>query len=112
MGKSRMMGAGFAGSLTRRVNVNGNSGGGNKKQGLVSMTGFGNRTFRHVRTRSIGAPTDRFRICFTNQLGGVGKGRSMFNVPGMYTNVHGSFGPRKYPDRACYYGAPYNWMNT
>ena len=111
MGKSRMMGAGFAGSLTRRVNVNANSGGGNKKQGLVATTAFGNRTIRHVKTRCVGHPADRFKICFVNQLGGVGRGRSMFNVPGMYTNVHGAFGPRKYPNQVCYYNTPYDYLN-
>jgi hypothetical protein len=111
MGKSRMMGAGFAGSLTHNINVNGSTGGGSKKQGLVATTGFGNRNIRHVRTKCIGSTADRFKICFVNQLGGVGRGRSAFNVPGMYTNVHGAFGPRKYPDRVCYYNDPYDNLN-
>jgi hypothetical protein len=111
MGKSRMMGAGFAGSLTRRVNVNGNSGGGSKKQGVVATTGFGNRTIRHVRTKCIGDTASRFKICFVNQLSGVGRGKSQFNVPGMFTNVHGAFGPRKYADRVCYYNAPFESLN-
>ena len=111
MGKSRMMGAGFASSLTRRVNVNGNSGGGSKKQGVVATTGFGNRTIRHVRTKCIGDTASRFKIGFVNQLGGVGRGKSQFNVPGMFTYVHGAFGPRKYADRVCYYNTPFESLN-
>jgi|LauGreDrversion4_2_1035121.scaffolds.fasta_scaffold06064_10 hypothetical protein len=90
MGKSRVMGAGFAGSN----NVNAKSGGGSKKQGLVSTTAFGNRNVRHVRTKGLGVTPDRFKIYFVNQLSGVGRGHSTFNVPGSFTNIHGSFGPR------------------
>ena len=96
MGKSRVMGAGFAGATTQNVNVNASSGGGSKKQGLVAMTGFGNRNVRHVRTRAVGIVPDRFKIFYVSQLSGVGRGHSAFNVPGMFTSVHGSFGPRRY----------------
>jgi len=94
MGKSRVMVAGFAGASTKNVNVNAPSGGGNKKQGLVSMTGFGNRHVHQIQRRAIGGPKDRFKIFFVSQLSGVGRGHSPFNVSGMFTNVHGSFGPR------------------
>ena len=111
MGKSRMMGAGFASASTQGVNINGTTGGGSKKQGIVATTGFGNRTINHVRTKCLGATADRFKICFVNQLGGVGRGKSMFNVPGLFTTIHGSFGPRKYPGQTCYYADPYDSLN-
>ena len=37
MGKIRTMGAGLGGSTAKNVNVNANTGGGNKKQGLVLL---------------------------------------------------------------------------
>jgi hypothetical protein len=39
MPKSRIMGAGLAGSTTRNVSTNGCQGGGNKKQGTAFLTG-------------------------------------------------------------------------
>jgi hypothetical protein len=99
MGFVRKMVAGFAGSS----NINAPSGGGNKKSGLTSTMGTTSLTIGTVRTRTIGNARERSKICFVNQLSGVGRGRSMFNVPGMYTNVHGSFGPTKPLNTICFY---------
>jgi len=107
MGKSRTMGAGFAGSSTYGVNINAPSGGGNKKSGLISTVGVSSLNISFVRTKTVGSAKERAKICFVNQLSGVGRGRSMFNVPGMFTNVHGAFGPTKPPGKVCFYPPPF-----
>lgn len=73
MGKSRIMGAGNAGASSF-IALNGNQGGGNKKQGLPSTIG---RIASIDYTRSFG--NNRDVVFSVNQLGGVGKGRSMFS---------------------------------
>ena len=71
MGKIRTMGAGLGGSTAKNVNVNSNTGGGNKKQGLSTTT---NKRVQFVsnaiKTRSYGEHRN-FVFCM-NQLGGVG----------------------------------------
>ena len=71
MGKIRTMGAGLGGSTAKNVNVNANTGGGNKKQGLSTTT---NKRVQFVsnaiKTRSYGEHRN-FVFCM-NQLGGVG----------------------------------------
>lgn len=69
-----------AGASTRRANINLNSGGGSKKQGLVSSVGLDNWAIREVQTQAVGTYVGRHTIFTMNQLGGVGAGKSMFNV--------------------------------
>ena len=71
MSKTRMMGAGLAGSLAHSENVNGNQGGGNKKQGLAPTT---NKPVQFIlpaiQNRAYGE--NRNLVFCMNQLGGVG----------------------------------------
>ena len=69
-----------AGSSNRRANVNLNSGGGSKKQGLCSSVGLDNWSIRQVQTKVVGTYVGRHTIFTINQLGGVGVGKSMFNT--------------------------------
>jgi hypothetical protein len=85
MGKSRMMGAGLGSSSLYKSNPNVNTFGGNKKQGLPISVGLDPWADRSSRTFSIGM--NRNKLFVMNQLGGVGVGRSMFNVN--YTNKDG-----------------------
>lgn len=68
MGKSRMMGAGLAGSSLYKTNANLKTSGGSKKQGLPAMDGLiANRT--HAVTKAEGHTRN---VVFTlNQMGGV-----------------------------------------
>jgi len=81
------MGAGFAGSTKYSTNVNINTAGGNKKQGLASTIGLDPFANVAIRTNSYG--TKRDYIFTMNQLGGVGAGQSQFNVAGTYTKKDG-----------------------
>jgi hypothetical protein len=83
--KTRMMGAGNAGSTKYRVNVNLNTFGGSKKQGITSRVGLDNWSNVAVQTYSNGY--GRNKLFYMNQLGGVGAGQSMFN--GRFTQVDG-----------------------
>ena len=75
--RSRMMGAGNAGSSSYNTNVNLNTFGGNKKQGITSRVGLDNWSNLAVQTHSNGY--GRNKLFCMNQLGGVGAGQSMFN---------------------------------
>jgi len=66
------MGAGNAGA-SRFIALNGDQGGGNKKQGLPSYIG---RVTGIDYNRTYG--NNRMSVFYMNQLGGIGKGRSMF----------------------------------
>ena len=79
MGKSRMMGAGFACASLYNTNANLNTHGGNKKQGLTSRVGLNNWSNAAVQMYSNGY--GRNKLFIMNQLGGVGAGKSMFNGP-------------------------------
>jgi hypothetical protein len=68
------MGAGNAGA-SRWIALNGNQGGGNKKQGLPSYIG---RVTGIDYNRSYG--NNRLSVFYMNQLGGIGKGYSMFST--------------------------------
>jgi len=85
MGKSRMMGAGLGSASLYKSNPNVNTFGGDKKQGLPISVGLDPWADRATRILSIG--TNRNKLFVMNQLGGVGVGRSMFNV--YYTNKDG-----------------------
>jgi hypothetical protein len=80
-----MMGAGLGSSSLYKSNPNVNTFGGNKKQGLPISVGLDPWADRASRTFSIGM--NRNKLFVMNQLGGVGVGRSMFNVN--YTNKDG-----------------------
>jgi hypothetical protein len=73
MSKSRTITAGNAGA-SNYIRLNGNQGGGNKKQGTPSTVG---RTTGINYNSSYG--NNRDVVFYMNQLGGVGKGRSMFS---------------------------------
>ena len=87
--RSRMMGAGFASSSIFLVDPNMNTAGGNKKQGLVSRVGLNSWSDRTIQINAHGSIRGRNMIFVVNQLGGVGRGKSQFNVPGSYTNKDG-----------------------
>jgi hypothetical protein len=91
-----MMGAGFAGSSVFHVNPNLPTAGGSKKQGIASRVGLDNWADRAVQINANGSREGRNMIFVINQLGGVGVGKSMFNVPGRYAKkdgVRGRSGP-------------------
>ena len=83
--RTRMMGAGNASATKYNTNVNLNTGGGNKKQGITSRVGLDNWANSAVQTYSNGY--GRNKLFTMNQLGGVGAGHSMFN--GRFTQVDG-----------------------
>jgi hypothetical protein len=81
-----MMGAGNAGASSY-IALNGNNGGGSKKQGLATSVG----RQQNNNGRSYG--NNRDVVFYMNQLGGVGKNRSMFS-----TNAGGVRIPIKPPE--------------
>jgi len=83
--KTRMMGAGHASSTKYKTNVNLNTFGGSKKQGITSRVGLDNWANVAVQTYSNGY--GRNKLFYMNQLGGVGQSMSMFN--GRFTQVDG-----------------------
>ena len=83
--RSRMMGAGNASATIYNTNVNLNTFGGNKKQGITSRVGLDNWANVAVQTYSNGYGKNKL-FCM-NQLGGVGAGKSMFN--GRFTQTDG-----------------------
>lgn len=77
--RTRMMGAGNAGSTVYNSNVNLDTAGGNKKQGLppfaTASTPWANRA---MQIRAVG---DKRNYIFPmNQLGGIGRAKSQFKV--------------------------------
>ena len=87
--RAKMMGAGFAGSTVYNVNPNLMTAGGSKKQGLTSRVGLNPWSDRSVQINANGSPMGRNKIFVMNQLGGIGVGKSMFNVPGSYAKKDG-----------------------
>jgi hypothetical protein len=83
--RSKMMGAGNASATIYNTNVNLNTFGGNKKQGITSRVGLDNWANVAVQTYSNGYGKNKL-FCM-NQLGGVGAGKSMFN--GRFTQTDG-----------------------
>ena len=79
------MGAGNASCTKYNTNVNLNTGGGDKKQGITSRVGLDNWANLAIQTYSNGY--GRNKLFVMNQLGGVGAGKSMFN--GRFTQVDG-----------------------
>ena len=72
------MGAGLAGSTTVDVNVNGNQGGGSKKQGLPGITNMRSSLVFSVNQRAYGTPDSRDKVFYINQLSRVGAKSTMF----------------------------------
>ena len=73
---------------SRRANINLNSGGGDKKQGLAPKSTFFFKapfTGRQYSTDS-GDGSNRFKLVCMNQLGGIGRGRSQFGTSADGTN--------------------------
>jgi len=71
------MGAGLGGSTAKNLNVNGNTGGGNKKQGLATTTNTGvSFASNAIKNKAYGENRD-FIFC-VNQLGGIGGKSKMF----------------------------------
>jgi hypothetical protein len=97
MGKSRMMGAGYASSTLYKSNPNVKTGGGNKKQGITSRVGLNNWENREIQTQSNGI--GRFKLVCMNQLGGIGPGHSMFG--GRWNRTDGVHCPNTLPDASC-----------
>ena len=86
MGFVRSMGAGLGGSSRYNVNVNINTGGGSKKQGLPATRNVGNRFVLNAIKRR--ASSNSKALFIINQLGGVGRKRSQFlsNAGGIRNN--------------------------
>jgi len=81
--------AGSAGSTKYNVNVNVNSAGGSKKQGIASRVGIDHWANSAIQTEANGTVYGRNLIFHINQLGGVGAGHSMFHVAGSYNEPRG-----------------------
>ena len=71
MGRSRMMGAGNACSSLYKTNTNEPTGGGNKKQGLVSYVGLSDHANRALLIGANGSSEGRKTLFVQNQLSGV-----------------------------------------
>jgi hypothetical protein len=87
MGRSRMMGAGNASSSLYRVNPNIQTGGGSKKQGLVSYVGVDPHAGRALRTEANGTAAGRSTVTVQNQLSGVTS--SQFNRASSFARPDG-----------------------
>jgi hypothetical protein len=83
--RSKVLGAGLAGSSMNNVSINGNSYGGDKKQGLVPLVGKQNWANRDVKINANGQNKSRYVIFCMNQLGGVGANRSQFSTATSYS---------------------------
>ena len=81
--------AGNAGSTKSGVNVNLNSAGGSKKQGIASRVGLDHWANSAVQIEANGTVYGRNLIFHINQLGGVGVGHSMFHVASKYSKPRG-----------------------
>ena len=86
MGFVRSMGAGLSGSSRYNVNVNLNSHGGSKKQGLPATRNVGNPFALNVIKRR--ASSNSKALIIINQLSGIGRKRTQFlsNADGVKNN--------------------------
>jgi hypothetical protein len=88
--RAKMTGAGFAGYTSYgNLNVNQNTSGGDKKQGIPPYTGLNNWSNRAVKINSNGSPQQRSVVFCMNQLGGVGVGKSQFRTASTFANPRG-----------------------
>jgi len=71
MSKARVIGACSAGSTIYHCNVNLNTAGGTKKQGLPFQ--LDRRTFQHRAVKRVATGNKRDYIFTLNQIGGVGR---------------------------------------
>ena len=71
MSKARVIGACSAGSTIYHCNVNLNTAGGNKKQGLPFQ--LDRRTFQHRTVKRLATGDKRDYIFTMNQIGGIGR---------------------------------------
>jgi len=78
---------------SRKANVNANTGGGDKKQGLApKATSYFRPSFNGSQySTQTGSGEDRFKLVCMNQLGGIGKGKSQFA-----SNADGAKCPQEY----------------
>ena len=76
MGFIRSMGAGLSGSSKYNVNVNTNTHGGSKKQGLPGYRNMGNSFVVNAIKRK--ATSNSKELIIINQLSGIGRKRSQF----------------------------------
>ena len=84
MGYLRTMGPGGAGYTTKvygNANINGNQGGGNKKQGLPPSMGI-SRPYGIYKTRAGGNLPNRNIVYYGNQVGNIGSNKSSQFAPG------------------------------
>ena len=79
MSKARIMGAGLAGSTIVDANVNGNQGGGNKKQGLPGISNMRSSLVFSINQRAYGTPDSRNKVFYINQLSRIGPKSTMFS---------------------------------
>jgi hypothetical protein len=87
MSSRSRIGAGLSCS-TIYVNIPLNNSG-NKKQGIPSRIGTNNWANNVIQSQANGSIKGRSMIFCMNQLGGVGAGRSQFNVAGSFHRVSG-----------------------
>jgi hypothetical protein len=88
--RSKVFGAGLSGSTALKVNPNGNSRGGSKKQGLPPYGGLNSWSNRTVKINANGSPEKRGFVFCMNQLGGVGAGKSQFNTATTFARPDGA----------------------
>jgi len=74
------------------VNVNLNTAGGNKKQGIPPTVGKDHWADSAIQIRAEGTAATRALIIAMNQLGGVGRGYSQFYSP----NISNPRGPKRF----------------
>ena len=75
----RSMSAGRSGASVYNANVNGEQGGGNKKQGLAPTTNKRVEfVLRAIQNRAYASPEQRAKVFCINQLGGIGRPSKMF----------------------------------
>jgi len=89
--KIRSMSAGRAGASVYNANVNGEQGGGNKKQGLAPTTNKRVEfVLRSIKRRADSDKDNRRKVFCINQLGGVGRPSKMFatTADGVSSSCH------------------------
>ena len=75
----RSMSAGRSGASVYNANVNGDQGGGDKKQGLAPTTNKRVQfVLRAIKRKAYSTPEQRSRVYCINQLGGIGRPSKMF----------------------------------
>lgn len=86
MSKCRTLGACNSGSSRYKTNINGNQGGGSKKQGLPPLTNKNIVLSNAINRKSYGMNRDY--VTYVNQLGGIGRGKSqsLFGRGGVHSN--------------------------